>query len=333
VDPIAPRLRHQDVPRKSKVDWQAVREAAPHGVARTAELRDLGVAPGTIAGRTRSGQWERGSRGQIRLRTGPATPEERLDSALRLAGPGAVLSGAAACRLYGLTKLPGAGTILVLVPHGRRRQDADEIHLERTHRPPPAVVRGGFPCAPLERAVLDAARHMVRLDPVRSLLAEAVQRRFTTVPRLAEELAVGTRRGSRFARIALAELEVGVRSTAEAWAREIAVEMEHEGFPRVEWNRAIHLASTGAFLFSPDGWIDEVGAAWEIESVEYHLDPEDQERSYARRAVMNTHDVVLVEHRPKLLRTKPSQVKREVREAYERALRRPRPPLEARAPR
>jgi hypothetical protein len=333
VDPIGRRLRHQDVPRNSKVDWQAVRDAAPHGVARTAELRELGVASGTIAGRTRSGLWERGPRGQIRLRTGPPTEEERLDAALRLAGPDAVLSGSAACRLYGLTRLPDDGSVLVLVPHDRRRQDVSGVHLERTHRPPPAVMRAGFPCAPLERAVLDAARHMVRLDPVRALLAEAVQRGFTTVQRLRAELAAGSRRGSRFPRLVLEELDAGVRSAGEAWAREIALEMEQEGFPPIQWNRAVHLESTGAFLFSPDGWIDEVGAAWEIESVEFHLSPEDQERSYARRAVMNTHDVVLVEHRPKLLRTNPARVKREVREAYERARRRPRPPLEARAPR
>jgi hypothetical protein len=153
---------------------------------------------------------------------------------------------------------------------------------------------------------------------------------FTTEPRLAAELAEGSQRGTRLPRIALEEVREGVRSAPEAWAREIALEMEErEGFPRIEWNRAIHL-DTGERLFDPDGWIDEVAAAWEIESVEYHLSPEDQERSYRRRALMNRHDVVLVEHRPSRLRTSPTEVKADLRAAYDRARRRPRPPLVAR---
>jgi hypothetical protein len=332
MDPDRPELRHQDVPKRANIDWRAVREAAPHGAIRRAELSELGVSSGTVAARTRSGMWEQGLRGQIRLVPGAQTEEERLDSALRLAGDGAVLSGVVACRRYGLTKLPADTAVHVLVPHDRRRSDDGDVVLERTRRPPPAVVRGGFPCAPLERAVLDAARRMRRLDPVRALVAEAVQRGFTTGPRLSAELAIGSQRGSRLPRIALAEIHDGVRSAAEAWAREIALGLAtDEGFPRIEWNRAIHL-ETGERLFDPDGWIDEVAAAWEIESVEYHLSPEDQERSYRRRALMNHHDVVLVEHRPSRLRTAKDEVKADLRAAHERARRRPRPPLVARDP-
>jgi hypothetical protein len=320
------------VPKRAKIDWRAVREAAPHGVIRRAELHELDVGSGTIAGRLESGRWLPGLRGQIRLLSGEPTEEERLDSALRLAGEGAVLTGAAACRRYGLLKVPADGRILVLVPHDRRRSDDGDVVLERTRRPAIPVLRGGFPCAPLERAVLDTARRMRRLDEVRALVAEAVQRGFTTQPRLSAELAAGSQRGTRLPRIALAEIHDGVRSAPEAWAREIAVELEAEGdFPRIEWNRAIHLES-GRRLFDPDGWIDEVAAAWEIESVEYHLSPEDQERSYRRRALMNRYDVVLVEHRPSRLRTAPEEVKADLRAAYERARRRPRPPLVARDP-
>jgi hypothetical protein len=330
-DALGPRL--QDMPRRAKIDWRAVREAAPYGAIRRAELHELGVSSGTIAGRTQSGLWEKGRRGQIRLVTGEPSEEESLDSALRLAGEDAVLSGAVACRRYGLTRVPDDGVILVLVPHDRRRSNDGDVVLERTHRPPPPVMRSGFPCAPLERAVLDTARRMRRLDPVRALVAEAVQRGFTTEPRLSAELAIGSQRGSRFPRIALAEIREGVRSAPEAWAREIALEMaSEESFPRIEWNRAIHL-DTGERLFDPDGWIDEVAVAWEIESVEYHLSPEDQERSYRRRALMNRYDVVLVEHRPSRLRTEKAEVKADLRAAYERARRRPRPPLVARDPR
>ena len=70
----------------------------------------------------------------------------------------------------------------------------------------------------------------------------------------------------------------------------------------------------------------------QIESVEFHLSPEDQERSYRRRALMRRYDVELVEHRPSQLRREPRQVRDDLWVAYERALRRPRPALIARAP-
>lgn len=332
MDPNGAGLRHQGMPKRAKIDWRAVRDAAPHGAIRRAELHELGVGSGTIAARTGSGLWEQGRRGQIRLVTGTPSEAERLDSALRLAGDRAVLSGAVACRRYGLTKMPADGTILVLVPHERRRAGDGDVILERTRELPPPVLRDGFPCAPLDRAVIDTSRRMRRLDDVRALLAEAVQRGFTTVARLSAELEAGSGRGSRLPRLVLVELAAGVRSAPEAWAREIALELEQEsGFPRIEWNRAIHL-ETGERLFDPDGWIDEVAAAWEIESVEYHLSPEDQERSYRRRAVMNRYDVVLVEHRPSRLRTAKAEVKSDLRAAYDRARRRPRPPLVSRPP-
>ncbi|WP_433800847.1 hypothetical protein [Actinomycetospora sp. CA-084318] len=316
--------------KRRKVDWRAVRDAAPHGVARRVELHELGVGDGTIADRIASGQWEPGERGQIRLRVGTVDEDERCDAALRLAGTGSMLSGAAACRRHGLRRLPDDGSVLVLVDHSRRRLNGDGIVLERTRSLPEPVWRDGFPCAPLERAVLDVARRMTRLDPVRALLAEAVQQRFTTVERLTLELDAGSRRGTRLPRLVLGELAAGVRSAPEAWAREIALEMAAEGFPEILWNRAVHLGSTDEHLFTPDGWMDEVAAAWEIQSVEFHLSPEAQDRDHRRRSLMNEHDVVLVEHRPRVLRTARAQVKRDLAAAHERARRRPRPPLVAR---
>jgi len=52
MEPKRARLRLHDVPKRAKIDWRAVAEAAPHRVIRTAELRELGVGSGTIAGRT-----------------------------------------------------------------------------------------------------------------------------------------------------------------------------------------------------------------------------------------------------------------------------------------
>ena len=316
-----------DVPRRAAVDWWAVRDAAPHGNIRRAHLNQLGVADGTIARRTQSGLWVAGLPGLVRLTGGTPTEDELVDAAVRYVGEGAVVTGAAACRRYGLTRAPDDGRVHMLTDHARRRSSSGHVVIERTHRLPDPVMRDGFPCAPVTRAVLDAARRLRRLDEVRALVAESVQRGRTTPGLLRDELEAGSGRGSRLVRIALVEIGDGVRSAAEGWARGLAREMtEREGFPRIEWNRAVH-AEDGRFLVRPDGWLDDVALAWEIESVAYHLSPADQERSYRRRLLMREHDIEFVEHRPRDLHVERDRVKADLRSGYERARRRPRPPV------
>ena len=314
------------------MNWAAVSDAAPYGNIRRADLRALGVADSTIADRIQAGTWSAPLRGVIRLMGGTPTDDERLDAALRYGGDDAVVSGLVAAARHGMERFRADDRVLLLRPPDTRRQSAAGVVFERSGRMPEPWWRGGFPIAPPERAVIDAARLQLReLDQMRALLAESVQRRFTTTTRLRTELEEGSQRWTRLPRIALGELEAGTRSAPEAWAREIALELEHEGFPPMVWNRTIFSAD-GQRLITPDGWVDEVAMAWEIESVEFHLGPADQQASYRRRALMRRYDVELVEHRPSQLRHERRQVRDDLWVAYERALRRPRPALIARAP-
>ncbi len=309
------------------MNWRSVQDAAPLGNIRRAHLNELGVADSTIARRVQAGLWVQLLPGLLRLTGGVPTDEELVDAALRYGGADAVVSGAAACRRHGLERAPDDGHVLLLMPHDTRRSSAGHVRIERTHRQPAPVVRLGVPLAPVERAVLDTARRLRRLDEIRALIAEAVQRGFTTAARLRAELEEGSGRGTRLVRIALREIDDGVRSAVEAWARGIAMEMaETEGFPAVEWNVAVY-DSAGRFVCRPDGWIDEVALAWEIESVAYHLSPEHQERSYRRRIRMKAHDIEFIEHRPRALRAERERVKADLRLAYAHARRRPRPDL------
>ena len=283
------------------------------------------MGDGTIAGRVDQRRWELTLPGLVDLTPAATDVLHRVDAALRYAGPDAVVTGVAACRLHGLTHLPDDPRVLVLVDHTRRRASAGFVVVERTRRLPPPHVRAELPLAPPTRAVLDAARRMRDLDAIRALLAEALQERLTTVSRLREELEAGSGRGTRLVRVVLEEVGDGIRSAAEAWARTIAREMQRdEGFPVVRWNPRL-FTRDGLPVPTPDAWVDEVALAWEIQSRTYHLSAADQERTLRAKAALMAHGVVVVESTPRQLKRERGRVKADLRAGLDLARRRPRP--------
>ncbi len=139
--------------------------------------------------------------------------------------------------------------------------------VERTDRVPLPVIRSGLPVAPVPRAVLDTARRLTDRDDVRALLAEAVQRGRCKPAELRREIDSGSGRGSALPRSVLREIEDGVRSVAEADARQLVL---RSGLPAPIHNARLTDAD-GAFLAVVDSWFDAVGLAWEIDSYEFHL--------------------------------------------------------------
>jgi hypothetical protein len=65
------------------------------------------------------GCWQRILPGVVLMHTGTPTTRERLLGCLAYAGEDAVITGAAALRLYGLRTAPPDGQVQVLVPHDR----------------------------------------------------------------------------------------------------------------------------------------------------------------------------------------------------------------------
>ncbi|MFC3894413.1 hypothetical protein ACFOWZ_23275 [Lentzea rhizosphaerae] len=174
--------------------------------------------------------------------------------------------------------------------------------------------------------MLDAARRLKDMDQIRSLLAEPIQNGRVTPTALLRELDAGSCRGSAAPRKVLRELIDGIRSPAESWARELAL---RSGFDRMRWNQELFL-SNGSHLATPDGWLDDVGLAWEIDSYEYHFRPEDYAKTLKRHNRMTAAGIIVVHTVPSRLRTEPDQVVEELRGAYEQARQRPRPPVIAR---
>ncbi|GAA4806781.1 hypothetical protein GCM10023200_50500 [Actinomycetospora chlora] len=318
--------------RRRTIDWIAVGQAALHDQIRHADLLALGLSSSAITRRVHAGTWARSGYGVISLAGRPRTREQRWAAAVLYAGPGAVLSGVAAARLHGLERVPGdaEGAALVLIDHGRHRISRPPVTIERTHRLPTPIVVDGLPIAPVVRAVLDAARRLVDLDEIRALLAEAVQRGKASVRALRTELDQGCQRGTSRVRQVLGELEDGVRSVPEAWARSLVAAIPQ--LSTMVWNPRLVLED-GTWLADPDGWMDDVGLAWEIHSFRHHADPAAFDATMRRHARMTGREVHVVAHTPRQLRDDRATVRADLLAAYAVAARRPRPAVRALPPR
>ena len=193
------------------------------------------------------------------------------------AGERSQLSGTTALRRYGVRALRlqdrvpdhtySPEPVLVLIPHDRRKKSAGYTRIERTRRLPAApTVMQGLALAPLPRAVADAARHMRTAHDVNALVAEVVQRGMCTMDELQTELDEGSRRGSALLRDAVAQVRTGARSGPEI---DLVALFQAARIPNVHYNVRL-VDVSGQFIAIADAWLDDVGLAVEVDSVEYH---------------------------------------------------------------
>ncbi|WP_345028416.1 hypothetical protein [Kutzneria kofuensis] len=257
------------------------------------------------------------------MSNGQPTRRQQIEAALLHGGPEALLTGCEAARLHGLSRIPDNGRFHILVPQASHIRSARFAVVERTIHMPDAVQKHGLRLAPLERAVLDAVRRWRRIDPVRALLAEAVQRGRCRPAELLAELNSGSRRGSALPRRVLAEIDEGARSVAEAEGLRI---WQASGLPTAVWNVPV-VNNDGRFIAVPDAWCDEVAMAWEIDSFEWHFDAHGYARTVARNTRYAGAGIVVVQTLPSRLRDDPAGVIAELRAAYKAANARPRPPV------
>ncbi|MFD6067614.1 hypothetical protein [Amycolatopsis lurida] len=172
----------------------------------------------------------------------------------------------------------------------------------------------------MPRAVIDAARRTPDSDSIVAMMAEAVQERHCLPQALAVEIDERSRFDPRLLR-AVAPILGGAHSVAEAdawslWAR--------SGLPALRWNVKIFDAE-GRFVAKPDGWCDEVGFAWEVDSRGHHAKGDDFRATLARNARYAAAGIVVLQTLPSRLRTEPDVVLDELRAAFRGAQRRPRP--------
>ena len=243
-----------------------------------------------------------------------------MEAALLYAGPDAVLTGFESCRRHGLKNTPPDPRVHMLVPHRHRARCSEYVIVERTTRMPAPVTVDGVPLAPLARSVLDACRRLRTHEPVRALIAEAVQRRRLPPHWLVHELEAGSQRGTAVPREVLKDVLGGARSVAEIDAMRV---WERTSLPRPVWNVPLRTAS-GEHIATPDAWF-EVGLAWEIDSYEYHYQREDYARTIGRNARYAACGVTVLQTLPSRLRTEPDKVATELEAAHKAVARGPRP--------
>ncbi|MBW0104822.1 hypothetical protein [Pseudonocardia sp. KRD291] len=299
----------------------------PDGVASRAQLRALGIADSTISRRCRpGGPWQSPVPGQIVLGSGALTRRQKCRVGLGFAGPGAILTGAVALSLHGARRNTGDGSLQVLIPARRAVHSRSFVVVTRTGRMPEPGRRHGLPVAPVARCLADLAARSKDRDEMRAVFADAIQHGICQVEDLAAELDEIHRPSTALARAVLSEVTDGVRSTAEAWARDLVA---RSGLPVPEWNVEL-VGPDGRSLGVVDAYWREVGLAWEIQSETFHLSPEALDRDVTKLAGLAACGVAVVPTMAGRLRSEPRTVVEALGNAYAAAAASPTPLVQAR---
>jgi hypothetical protein len=176
------------------------------------------------------------------------------------------------------------------------------------------------------RAASDAALWLTDLREARAVIAGAVQSRGGCLAsEIAAELHAGPTRHSALLRQVLAEVSEGVRSAPEGELRDL---IKKARLPVPMFNPRLYLPN-GTFLGCPDVWWPEAGLAIEIDSRQWHLNPEDWERTMDRHARFGEHAIVTLHFTPRKLRTEQAFVITKMANAYKAGTARPRLPITA----
>ncbi len=248
---------------------------APARVLTLREAEALGYPFHVVRRRVRRGRWLRLAPG-VYCTAPPAGRIDHLIAAAKHGGPAAVVSGTAALREYGVRAAPLPRHELVLVPLSSGARSHGRITVRRTPNLPAACARPGPALAPLARATVDHARGLTRLDDVRAVVAEVVQRNLVDVDQLWTETELGARNGRALVRQAVLEVTAGSRSAPEAQA---ACLLTVAGLGPFEQNPHLVIASRDYY---PDFFWRSLRAILEIDSFEHHFNRQDWQGTLER---------------------------------------------------
>ena len=285
---------------------------------------DVGLTRHALRHRLRAeGPWQSLLPGLYVAATGTPTVAQQEMAAMLYAGHASVITGLAAACHYRI-RGPSTEFIDVLMPASRRRRDAAFVRLHRTTRMPGRFEQfGPLRYALPARAVADAVRGLDSLRDVRAVVADAVQRGCCKVPRLYDELAAGPAVGSALFREALSDVADGIRSAAEGDLKDL---LARSNLPMPLFNATLFAGNT--FVAKPDAWWPDAGVAVEVDSREWHMSPQDHERTLERQARMGKYGIVVLPFTPKQIRARPAEVIAQIRGALDSA--RGRPPVSLR---
>jgi very-short-patch-repair endonuclease len=262
------------------------------------EARGLGITDRVIEARARSGRWQRVLPRTL-LTSDTLLWLDRLDAAVTFAGPGALLSGAAAlCDEFDSVRRPES--VLVLVPYSFAARSIGWVHVRRVERMPSARLAPGAPRVEVARAVADLCVGMRWADDIRAVVTEAVRRRLCTPEELATAVDAGPRRGSKLVREAVREAAGGAWSAPEA---RVASLMRGAGLPAFKQNVEIRLPSGHVYI--ADFLWRRLRAILEIDSKRHHGTPGDRDATDARHIALESLGFSVIHRTPAAIRRDP----------------------------
>jgi hypothetical protein len=285
-----------------------------------------GMTRSTIEYRLRSdGPWRQILPGVYLTVTGTVTTEQRETAALLYAGPQSVITGPVAIRRHNL-RCAGLNVLDVLIPADVHRKSTGFVQIQRTIRMPGNLyTTGPIRFASLARAVADAARGMTRFSDVQALVCEAVQRGRCTLEQLVAELNDGPSAGTRWYRMALAEVGEGIRSAAEGDLKRL---IDRSDLDKPVYNADLYTLD-GIFLGRPDAWFGRAGVAGEVDSREYHMSARDYAETTMRHNRMEAAGIHMLHWLPSTIKAKPGRIVADLRDAIAAGNERPELPIRA----
>ncbi|MCT2584898.1 hypothetical protein [Actinophytocola gossypii] len=298
------------------LDLDALPRLFRHQVATATDLVALGLTRTAIDERCGDdGPWRRLQPGLVLLRDGPPSRAQRVQAALTIAGPDAVLTGVDALVCHGLTAARLEGPVHVLIPPRRHSRLVDGVFFDRTHTLPVPQLRSGFPVAPPARATADTCRRAKAAHHVRALLLEAIRHGRVPPAALRAELAGGSSRGTALPGRILAEIDDGASALAKGLASRL---VRRAGLPTPRW-RAPICGPTGVHLATPDAWWAEVDLAWEITAHAFEPSPAEVHATLRRASRLAAAGILVIHTPPTELRDNPARVADLLRDAHDRA--------------
>jgi len=279
-----------------------------------AQLIAAGVDDMHIYRQARRGRWQRILPATYALVTGTLTDEQRRIAAALYAGRGAQITGLAALDWYGFRYSPSTDLVQLIVPHQARRRSAGHAVVSRALSLDEHARDGGlYPVCSPARAVVDAGRELRDLRTIRAVVAEAIQRDFTNLRALDQEVVRARRSRTALVRRAVSEIIEGVRSSPEADLRDCL--SESRLLSAILWNPRLY-GPDGTRLPTPDGYLADAAIALEVDSQEYHFTPTGWQRTMDRHNELSRFGVLILHFTPAQIRREPARVRRIVEDAY-----------------
>jgi len=297
------------MPGNNDLDWLLTLQ---RGVLSRSQVLASGTTTGQLRHRLRdNGPWQRLLPGVYLTTTGVPTREQRHMAAQLYAGAQSFITGSAALTFYGIKGQQQETAVDVLIPATHRATSRSFAIMHRTRRMPQEWTQDlALKYALPARAVADAVRGLRQLSAARTAVASAVQQRQCTIRQLGAELQQRHDARDALFRGVLAEVAAGVRSAPESELRDLIIT---SSLPVPLFNP--RLFSDGKFLASPDAWWPEASVAAEVDSREWHLLPEDWERTMSRHRRMSAAGICVIHLSPKQLRSGPTTVVADIADA------------------